>query len=57
MAAQTNLKVVQAMLGHSSIVLTCDTYTSVPPDTAFEAAESTARLVLNAARKLRMTHV
>jgi hypothetical protein len=37
------------MLGHSSIVLTADTYTSVLPDLAHHAAEATARLILTAA--------
>jgi hypothetical protein len=37
------------MLGHSSIVLTADAYTSVLPDLAHHAAEATARLVLNSA--------
>jgi hypothetical protein len=40
--------VVQAMLGHSSIVLTADTYTSVLPALAHQAADATARLVLQA---------
>jgi hypothetical protein len=38
------------MLGHSSIVLTADTYTSVLPCLAHQAAEATATLVLRAAR-------
>ena len=37
------------MLGHSSIVLTADTYTSVLPDLAHHAAEAPARLVLTSA--------
>jgi hypothetical protein len=36
------------MLGHSSIVLTADTYTSVLPDVAHAAAEKVASLVLAA---------
>jgi hypothetical protein len=55
-----DLKTVQTMLGHSSIVLTADTYTSVPPDLAHHAAEGTARLVLTSAgttsRALRNGH-
>ena len=51
-AAGTDLKVVQETLGPSSIVLTCDTYTSVLPEIAHRSAEATARLVLAAARKL-----
>ncbi|MCU1681759.1 MAG: site-specific integrase [Amycolatopsis sp.] len=50
LAAGNDLKVVQAMLGHSSIVLTADTYTSVLPCLAHHAAEATAELVMNAAR-------
>jgi hypothetical protein len=44
------LKVVQEMLGHSSIVLTADTYTSVLPEVAHKAAEKTAAHVLKAGR-------
>jgi integrase len=50
LAAGNELKTVQAMLGHSSIVLTADTYTSVLPCLAHQAAEATAQLVLHAAR-------
>lgn len=50
LAADNELKTVQAMLGHSSIVLTADTYTSVLPCLAHQAAEATAELVLRAAR-------
>ncbi|MEV2279450.1 tyrosine-type recombinase/integrase [Nocardiopsis sp. NPDC049922] len=46
LAAGVELKVVQAMLGHASIVLTADTYSSVLPEVAHEAAERTAWLVL-----------
>ncbi|MFI7642550.1 tyrosine-type recombinase/integrase [Nonomuraea sp. NPDC049400] len=52
LAARTDLKVVQAMLGHASIVLTADTYVSVLPEVAHETARETARLVLNAASAL-----
>lgn len=38
-----------SMLGHSSIVLTADTYTSVLPDLAHHAAEATTRLILKSA--------
>jgi integrase len=52
LAAGTDLKTVQAMLGHTSIVLTADTYTSVLPELLADSAEATARLVLaHAARK------
>ncbi|MEQ4717979.1 tyrosine-type recombinase/integrase [Nonomuraea sp. B19D2] len=52
LAAHTDLKVVQAMLGHASIVLTADTYVSVLPEVAHRAAQETARLVLSAASAL-----
>src|SRR6185437_650931 len=42
LAAGTDLKTVQAMLGHTSIVLTADTYTSVLPELLADAAEATA---------------
>ncbi|MFI0447480.1 tyrosine-type recombinase/integrase [Actinomadura sp. 6N118] len=50
LAAGVELKVVQEMLGHSSIVLTADTYTSVLPEVAHSAAEKTAAHVLEAGR-------
>jgi integrase len=60
LAAGNDLKTVQTMLGHSSIVLTADTYTSVLPDLAHHAAEATARLVLSSAsmtsRAIRDSH-
>jgi hypothetical protein len=49
LAAGVELKVVQEMLGHSSIVLTADTYTSVLPEVAHRAAEQTAAHLLRAA--------
>jgi integrase len=48
-AAGNDLQTVQTMLGHSSIVLTADTYTSVLPDLAHHAAEATVRLILTSA--------
>lgn len=45
LAAGVDLKIVQEMLGHSTITLTADTYTSVLPQVAQAAAEATARLV------------
>jgi integrase len=60
LAAGNDLKTVQTMLGHSSIVLTADTYTSVLPDLAHHAAEATARLILTSAattsRNMRNRH-
>jgi integrase len=52
LAAGVELKVVQEMLGHSSIVLTADTYTytSVLPEVAHTAAEKTAAHVRKAGR-------
>jgi integrase len=50
LAAGNDLKVVQALLGHDSIVLTADTYTSVMPCLAHRAAEATITLVLKASR-------
>lgn len=49
LAAGNDLETVQAMLGHASIVLTADTYTSVLPSLAHQAAEATARAVLQVA--------
>ena len=43
--ADVDIKVVQELLGHSSSVLTRDTYTSVSPRLAKEAAERTAAMV------------
>jgi integrase len=50
LAAGTDLKVVQDQLGHSTIALTADTYTSVLPETAHIAAELTAALLFPACR-------
>lgn len=50
LAAGVELKVVQDMLGHSSIVLTADTYTSVLPEVAHRTAEKTAVHILKAGR-------
>ena len=50
-AAGADLKTVQELLGHASIVLTADTYTSVLLDLHFKTAEATARLVLAAAAR------
>jgi integrase len=48
LAAGTDLKIVQDQLGHSTITLTADTYTSVLPETARAAADSTAALLFPA---------
>jgi hypothetical protein len=45
----TDLKVIQQMLGHSSIVTTVDTYTSVLPEAAHRAAQATADMIIKAA--------
>jgi site-specific recombinase XerD len=55
LAAGTDLKVVQDMLGHASIVLTADTYTSVLPKTARHAATDTAALIRDTGRVVRGT--
>jgi integrase len=50
LASHADLKVIQQMLGHSSIVTTADTYTSVLPETAHRAAQATADMITEAAR-------
>jgi hypothetical protein len=50
-SAGADLKTVQEQLGHTSIVLTADTYTSVLLELHFKVAEATARLVLKAAAR------
>ena len=49
LASHTDLKVIQQTLGHSSIVTTADTYTSVLRETAHRAAQATADMVIKAA--------
>jgi hypothetical protein len=51
--AGADLKTLQDLLGHSSIVVTADTYTSVLPPIQRRCADATAQLVLNAARRTR----
>jgi hypothetical protein len=46
------IRTVQALFRHDSIVLTAETYTSVLPCLAYQAAEASAALVLRAARKV-----
>ena len=48
LAGGTDLKVVQDQLGHSTITVTADTYTSVLPETARAAAERTAAVLFPA---------
>jgi hypothetical protein len=43
-----DLRTVQEMLGHSSIVLTADTYIFVVPELARDAAEKIAALIIKA---------
>ena len=50
LASRTNLKVIQQMLGHSSIVTAADSYTSVLPETAHRAAQAAADMIIKAAR-------
>jgi len=50
LAAGNDLRTVQALLGHASITLTADTYTSILPNLAHHAAEATAQLITNARR-------
>jgi integrase len=52
LASRTDLRVIRQMLGHSSIVTTADTYTSVLPKTAHRAAQATADMVMKAARNV-----
>jgi hypothetical protein len=48
-----DLKVSQEMLGHSSVVTTADTYTSVLPETAHRAAQATTDMITEAAQQHR----
>ena len=48
LAAGVDLRTVQDQLGHSSIVLTADTYIAVLPEVARAAAEKVAALILRA---------
>jgi hypothetical protein len=44
LAAHTDLRVIQRMLGHSSVVTTTDTDTSVLPEVAHTAAQASAKV-------------
>jgi integrase len=50
LAARTDMKIVQHVLGHSSYACTADTYAAVLPDNDREAAEATAHLLLSSTR-------
>jgi integrase len=51
-AAGNDLKFVHALLGHASIVLTADTYTSVLDENAHSGARATAELILVTEKQL-----
>ncbi|GAA2384352.1 hypothetical protein GCM10010170_093660 [Dactylosporangium salmoneum] len=51
--AGADVKTLQDLLGHSSIVITADTYTSVLPLAQRKCADATAKLVLVADRRTR----
>lgn len=50
MASGVDLKIIQETLGHSTIALTANTYTSVYPQLSAAAAEKTAAMVPRARR-------
>jgi integrase len=50
LATGADLKIVQDLLGHSSITITADTYAHVLPELARETAEAAARIVPRARR-------
>ena len=50
LAGGADLKAIQAMLGHASIILTADTHTSVLPDLARTTAKAVAAQIIKAAR-------
>lgn len=53
LAGGADLKIVSAMLRHSSITITADTYTSVLPETARAAAEAAVAIVPRKPRESR----
>jgi integrase len=59
LAAGVDQKVVQEILGHSMLSLTADTYTSVYPEVAADAAEAAAVVVPRGSRprQLDTSHV
>jgi integrase len=52
LVSRTDLKVIQQMLGHSSIVTTADTYTSVLREAVHQVAQATADMIIEAARSV-----
>jgi integrase len=50
LASGADLKAIQDMLGHASIVLTADIYTSVLPEVARRTADGIAELIVQAGR-------
>lgn len=50
LASGADLKAIQAMLGHASIVMTADTYTSVLPEVARATVDGIAQLIQKAGR-------
>lgn len=51
LASGANMKEVQETLGHSSMALTANTYTSIYPEMSTAAAEAAARIVPRARRR------
>jgi hypothetical protein len=57
LAARTDLKVIQQMLGHSSIIITTvDTYAGVRPELAHSTAQASADLIMQVARSGPASH-